>query len=104
MRISTNFPIKAYGEEHILTLSLDRYSDSGRLAIIALSNGERYATITVNIPDYDVPVGHILVKTWSENSWVPQLLKVENTPFHDTGIRVRTGFMEAQLWRFENVE
>lgn len=98
---TTTFPIQAYGEKHNLTLSFDRYSDNDRLAITAFSEGQQYARITVNVPHYNVPEGHILVKTWSENFWVPQLLKVENTPFQDTGIRVKTGHVEAQLWRYK---
>jgi hypothetical protein len=49
----------------------------------------------------DLLDGEIFVKTWSENAgWFKKVL--DTGLFEDTGKRVPTGFVEAQIWRFTN--
>lgn len=50
-------------------LEFENYSSNDRVAItlIEKGTGEPVATATVNIPDADVPAGHVLIKNYSEN-------------------------------------
>ena len=55
------------------------------------------ATVTVNVPDADVPEGHILVRGWSNNAGIPAALAAQ-------GIAERistapTGYEEATLMK-----
>lgn len=61
-------------------------------------NGECWATITVCIPGVDLEPGEFLIKTWSENE--PAVRYLLDNGFQDTGKRVRTGFVEAEVWTF----
>ena len=68
--------------------------------IQALKGNEEWGRLTVNIPPW-IPLNdrEILVKTWTENeSWVPLIL--ENGPFRDTGRRVPSGWVHAQVWEY----
>ena len=69
-------------------------------AIQVFKEDEEWGRLTVNIPDW-APNNdrEILVKTWTENeSWAPLIL--ENGPFRDTGRRVPSGFVHAQVWEY----
>ena len=71
----------------------------GRPAItIVTEYGEPFATLTVNLPDEPLEDGEFHVKTWSENKPIADLLR-DSIHFEDTGKRVSTGFVEAEIWR-----
>ena len=77
-----------------------RYTSGNRLALVLqCDDGSPWGMLTVNFPD--VPLAHdeILVKTWSENSFIrgPAL---DMGLFEDTGRRLPAGFVEAEVWRF----
>lgn len=68
--------------------------------IQALKDNEDWGRLTVNILPW-IPLNdrEILVKTWSENrTWAPLIL--ENGPFRDTGRRVPSGFVHAEVWEY----
>jgi hypothetical protein len=56
-------------KEWTCKLELGWYEHSGRIALdlIDAENGEPVATCTVNIPDYDLPDGYVIIKDYSEN-------------------------------------
>lgn len=88
--------IEAYGEK--LRLLAGKYRN-GRVAIrMESGQGEPYGVLTVNLPE--VPLGdhEILVKTYAENEpfRAPALAC---GLFKDTGRRVGTGFVEAEVWQ-----
>ena len=60
--------------------------------------GERIATLTVNIPEAEIADDEIIVKTWSENEGIAKDALASGL-FEDTGRRIPTGFVEAQVWR-----
>jgi len=67
--------------------------------VINSLHGEPIATLTVYIEGVVLQDGELLVKTWSENERIAQQA-LESGLFEDTGKRVPTGFVEAQVWRF----
>jgi hypothetical protein len=81
-----------------VTLECAKY-DNGRLAIRAMAeDGIPYAVLTVNLPDADLEPGEFFVKTWSENEGIAAAA-ISSGLFKDTGKRVATGWVEAQIWR-----
>jgi hypothetical protein len=93
--------VTLFDEVFNISLEVNSYRDGNRVAITAVcDDGERFGTVTVNDPSVDLAEGEILVKTWTENAWVPQLLEQLPNRFFDTGKRVPMGYDNAQVWRF----
>ena len=91
-----------YKGEHININSA--FYGGGRTALtLDDQNGQRYAVLTVNLPDAFVEDGELLIKTWSENEAIAKAA-LESGLFVDTGKRVGTGFVEAQIWKFAKYE
>jgi|SRR5579862_1416045 len=63
--------------------------------------GEPIATLTVNLPNNNKMLnkGEFFVKTWSENEMIANDA-LKSGLFVDTGRRVETGYVEAQIWKF----
>ena len=95
--------INAFGEETNLVFIKEKYSSDNSTAISLITNDEgfweTFASLTVCIPEYKLLENEILVKTWSENELLKQLLDLEHPIFLDTGKRVPTGFVEAEVWK-----
>ena len=66
-------------------------------------DGAVAAILTVNIPECDklLRPGEFFVKTWSENETIAKEALASGL-FVDTGRRVESGFVEAQIWRFSD--
>lgn len=79
------------------------YYAQGNIAIQYMGDAGPLGTLTVNLPDDELDDGEFAVKTWSENE---QLAKAAFATglFEDTGKRIPTGFVEAQVWRFAKAE
>lgn len=74
------------------------YHEGGRLCIwLMMPDGERLATLTVNMPEVALAAGEFLVKTWSENEQIAADALASGL-FVDTGKRVPAGYCEAQIW------
>lgn len=58
------------------------------------------ATLTVNMPEHKLEEGEFFVKTWSENREIASDC-LKSGLFEDTGKRVRTGWVEAQVWKLK---
>ena len=65
---------------------------------LRLDNGEPFAVLTCCIPGVELEENEILVKTWSENEAVAKAA-LDSGLFEDTGKRISTGFVSAQVWR-----
>lgn len=88
--------IEMFGKKYDVELEEQKYMD-GSTAITAIEDsGEPFGVMTVCVPGTQLNENEILVKTWSENVWVSQLL---GKGFTDTGRRVKTGYVEAQVWK-----
>ena len=77
---------------------------NGRLALLLTGTGqyacEPIGKLTVNLSDDDpLANGEFFVKTWSENERIAEDALASGL-FVDTGRRVPTGRVEAQVWRF----
>lgn len=73
---------------------------NGRMAlrVITATTGEPYATLTVNVPEAMIAEDELIVKAWGENEDVARAALATGL-FVDTGRRLSTGFMEAQVWK-----
>ena len=100
MRDLNNIKFVYNNEE--LCFKISCYLRDGAVAIIieAVYVYETYATLTVNIPCTILEKDEILVKTWSENEPITDFLR-NSEFFEDTGKRVPTGFVEAEIWRIK---
>jgi len=71
------------------------------LKLFVLPDWEPYCTLTVNIPGTFLEKDEVLIKTWSENEPIANFLR-NGDIFEDTGKRVRTGYVRAEIWRFKD--
>ena len=78
-----------------------RYAEPNSIALVlqGCNSGERIAVLTVNLPERDLEPGEFFVKTWSENEQIAADCLASGF-FVDTGKRVPTGWVEAQVWKF----
>lgn len=90
--------ITMFGKQYDVELIEAKYGDGSiALEVIDSQDGEPFGRLTVCVPDTRLNENEVLVKTWSENQeWASQFLKYG---FEDTGRRVKTGYVEAQVWK-----
>lgn len=92
--------IEFYGENVDINIVKSNYGQGGATALIAMDDEGEFGVITVNNPRFELSPDEIIVKTWSENQWVTQLLQKLPNVFQDTGKRVPMGYAEGQIWKF----
>jgi len=74
------------------------YYNNGRIALELLDpdDGEIQATATVNVPEFPLKDGYVLLKGWSENEGIPEALEKAGV-VRLTKHTVQTGFVKAQV-------
>lgn len=95
------FIIDAWNEKTEVEIVLGKYSDGKATAIqlITVSDyPEPFATLTCHIPGVELADDEVMIKTWSENKLVAKAA-LESGLFEDTGKRISTGFVLAEIWR-----
>lgn len=91
--------VNLFGEIYKVSFCLEKYQNGGRVALRAiLDNREPFGMLTVNIPEARIGDGEIIVKTWSENEPLAEAALASGL-FIDTGKRIPTGHVFAQVWR-----
>jgi hypothetical protein len=75
-----------------------RKYENGRLALMLIDakDGSPVATATVNIPDVKLGKNEVLIKDYSENQGMLQVLE-EAGIVRATGERIRSGFVEIPI-------
>lgn len=71
---------------------------NGRPVILLVCPYGLWAVLTVNISEAHLEEDEICVKVWSENAPVAEALR-NSRFFADTGRRVLTGHVYAEVWR-----
>ena len=85
-----------------LHLECRSYFKGEATAIVAVDDSEQvYGKLTINIPEVELKDYEILVKTWAENERLAAAV-LKTGLFEDTGLKVKTGFVEAQIWRIND--
>ena len=88
-----------YGHAAVQTAA---YQSGGALAVMQNDSTSEVpiATLSVNLREaaHDLGPGEFFAKTWSENAEVARLALASGL-FEDTGRRIPTGYVEAQVWR-----
>ena len=83
------------------------YQDNDAIAIVVADpvTHERYAVLSVNLPESQAALkpGEFFAKTWSENAQIAEMALATGL-FEDTGRRVPTGYVEAQVWKLRDGE
>lgn len=96
----TEFKATLYGQADTFTVREEGvYRDRSVALRVYDSNGEPWATLTVCIPGTQLAKDEVLVKTWAENEPMREHL-LATGDFEDTGRRVPTGHVEAEVWRW----
>jgi hypothetical protein len=72
------------------------------VAIFLFKDGSPFIKLTVCCPNQKLDRSEIIVKTYSENAshrdWILNL-----GLFKDTGRRIKSGFIQLEVWKFTNV-
>ena len=98
------FDVNLYGKTYRCKFITGTYSHGNRLAIevVMCEDNSPFSTLTVNLPDQPLGQNEIFVKTWSENEELAKACLATGL-FEDTGKRVPTGFVQAQVWRRKTI-
>lgn len=94
-----------YGVADVMLTSYDSDPDVPAIVLVNAESGETIAVLSVNLPD-DKQVlqpGCFFAKTWSENERIAETALASGL-FVDTGLRVPTGYVSAQVWRIVESE
>lgn len=93
------FEVHAFDRYFNTVMKVDRYTRGGAicLELVMKEDAEPFCTLTCNIPGTILRDWEILVKTWSENRETAEEM-LKSGFFKDTGRRVSTGFVQAQIW------
>lgn len=83
------FEVKAYGNNEPAVL------------VICKDDGSRYGVLSVNLPDVTLEPDEFAVKTWSENEELSKAA-MDTGLFEDTGKRIPSEFVKAQVWKLKN--
>jgi hypothetical protein len=101
MRNLDGIPLKVnlFGKKYETVFDTQHYPN-GRIALqlIDPAEDELFCTLTCNLPDVYLEEDEVLIKNWSENEDVAKAAFASGL-FEDTGLSVRTGFVEAPIWR-----
>lgn len=92
--------VNAFGKVYDTVFTVDLYHLGYTVAVelvMADDPENPFCTLTCNIPNITLGDREILVKTWSENE-EPARCALASGFFKDTGKRVSTGFVQAQIW------
>lgn len=86
-----------------LTLEKTNYKLDNAICILLKEGYESYGTLTVCIEGKNnlLKDNEIIVKTWSENNYVKELLNTKY--FKDTKKRIKTGFVEGEIWELQKI-
>ncbi len=74
------------------------YAEGGTRLDVIDERGSAYATLTKQDGDGVCDEGEFLVKTYAENVEIAATAKKF---FHDTGARIKTGYMALEVWRLK---
>jgi hypothetical protein len=92
--------IEFFGDNYEINIVKEVYNNNKTTALVAVEEDGVFGVITVNDDKVKLEEGEILVKAWGENEWVLQLPEKLPEVFQDTGKRIRLGYAEGQVWRF----
>lgn len=82
--------VKFHGKD--FDIKFDRYIDGNSRAIYLLDDEGVYCIASVNVPGHVMPDNHVLIKNYSENEGILDVL-IEADIIRQTGQVVRTGFV-----------
>lgn len=104
MKDVCNLKLNAFNKDWNLILWKDRYPSNSfpSVFLIVAETGEIFSVLSVNVGSRP-PENCFWAKTWGENEHLREKL-LETGLFEDTGVRTPTGFVEAELWKWKEVE
>lgn len=95
--------MKMYGVR--LSVVFKKYYDNGRTAITLIDqeDGMPYCTATINVPEIDLLPDEVIIKNYSENEGILELLEKAGY-IQDTGDIVYVGMAEANICKLLKTE
>src|SRR5688500_15365230 len=99
MSFITEVSFSAYGQNHtgMGVIEAGEYGDGTVALQVIDTDGSYWSALSVCIPGTPLADNERLIKTWSENESLREPLLATGA-FRDTGKRVRTGYVEAEIW------
>ena len=94
--------VKIHNSMQSLWLEKGFYANNGRMLICAFDYPEIFDVITYNLPDVDLAFNEIVVPVTDRHTY-NLLLLLLITFFEDTKRRVRTGYIDCQIWRMKQM-
>jgi len=92
--------VNLFGTVYDTVFDVQRYSN-GRPALQLLTDDaemEPFGMLTCNLPGVPLEDNEVIIKNWSENEDIVKAALASGY-FEDTGMRIHTGFVQAQIWR-----
>ena len=92
--------VAACGQKFSTVFDVGKYTQNNRASIeLVMDNAEHdpFCILTCNLNHVPLKDREIIVKTWSENEETSRCALASGL-FRDTGKRVSTGFVQAQIW------
>jgi len=71
---------------------------NNRVGVFDFEHSNIYAPITYNLPDCELVFDEIIVPVSDHHAWKLQLLAFDSY-FKDTQRRIRTGYIDCQIWK-----
>ena len=81
-------------------LAKSGYQIGGDAYVILTDDNRPYATLSVNVVSVSLKPGEVLIKTWSENADIAEMM-LKLGFFRDTGRRIPCGHVEAKVWVYQ---
>lgn len=82
----------------VVQKTMYRSNDRICIELTNVETGEPVAIATVNIPNYDLIAGHVLIKDYSENEGIAEIL-VHAKVIEPTIEVINTGFVTVKLYK-----
>lgn len=91
--------VPCYGEVFEVVFNIGKYFNRRTaIQLIIADTGEPFCVLSVNIPECELELDEVLIKTWSENEGAARVARNSGL-FQDTGKRFQTGFTVAEIWK-----
>ena len=86
-----------------LRLKQMAYTDGNAALVIEDMDGQPYGKLSVNVPEIPLGKNEYIIKNYSENIELAANIYKQGW-FDDSGIRVKSGFVEMPIWKWRTNE
>lgn len=98
MKIIDNFETKNVERQNVIVETSRNYSNGRTCIQIMSTRGAPLMVASVNLPDDDLPDGHVFIKDYSENEGVADAL-VKAGFIEPTDVVINQGFVSIRMYK-----